>query len=128
MSSIFSRIVNGEIPCYKVAEDEHHLAFLDILPVAKGHILVIPKKEIDKIWDLPEHEFLSLHLFANRVAKKMESVFPCKRVGMAVIGLEVPHAHIHLVPMNEIADITFTTDRLKFSQEEYQEMVRLMVS
>ena len=128
MSSIFSKIVNGEIPCYKVAEDEHHLAFLDILPVAKGHVLVIPKKEIDKIWELTDHEFLSLQLFANRVAKKMEAVFPCKRVGMAVIGLEVPHAHIHLVPMNEIADITFTKERLKFSQDEYQEMVRLMIS
>jgi histidine triad (HIT) family protein len=128
MSSIFSKIVSGEIPCYKVAEDEHHLAFLDILPVAKGHVLVIPKKEIDKIWELTDHEFLSLQLFANRVAKKMEAVFPCKRVGMAVIGLEVPHAHIHLVPMNEIADITFTKERLKFSQDEYQEMVRLMIS
>jgi histidine triad (HIT) family protein len=83
MSSIFSRIVNGEIPCYKVAEDEHHLAFLDILPVAKGHILVIPKKEIDKIWDLPEHEFLSLHLFANRVAKKMESGATCAHTSCA---------------------------------------------
>jgi histidine triad (HIT) family protein len=126
MSSIFSKIVAGEIPCYKVAEDDNHLAFLDILPIAKGHILVIPKKEIDKIWDLSEHEFLSLHLFANRVAKKMEAVFPCKRIGMAVIGLEVPHAHIHLVPMNEIGDITFTKDRLTFTPEEYQEMVQLM--
>lgn len=127
MASIFSRIVSGEIPCFKVAEDEHHLAFFDILPIAKGHVLVVPKKEVDKIWDLSDQEFLSLQLFAKRVAKRMEAVFPCKRIGTAVVGLEVPHAHIHLVPMNEIGDITFTKERLKFTTEEYQEMVNLML-
>ena len=127
MASIFSRIVNGEIPCYKVAEDDLHLAFLDILPVAKGHVLVIPKKEVDKIWDLSDEEFLSLQLFAKRVAQRMEQVFECKRIGTAVIGLEVPHAHIHLIPMNEISDLTFTKERLKFSHEEYLSMVQSMI-
>jgi histidine triad (HIT) family protein len=127
MASIFSKIVAGEISCYKVAEDEHHLAFLDILPIAKGHVLVIPKKEVDKIWDLSDEEFLLLQLFAKRVAKRMEEVFPCKRIGAAVVGLEVPHAHIHLVPMNEIGDISFTKERLKFTTEEYQQMVKAMM-
>jgi histidine triad (HIT) family protein len=127
MASIFSRIVAGEIPCYKVAEDENYLAFLDILPVAKGHILVIPKREEDKLWNLQDEEYLGLMLFAKRIANKMEVVFDCKRVGMAVIGLEVPHAHIHLVPMHQLGDIDFTKERLKFTPEEYQEMINAMI-
>jgi histidine triad (HIT) family protein len=127
MASIFSRIVAGEIPCYKVAEDDNYLAFLDILPVAKGHILVIPKREEDKLWNLQDEEYLGLMLFAKRIANKMEVVFDCKRVGMAVIGLEVPHAHIHLVPMHQLGDIDFTKERLKFTPEEYQEMINAMI-
>ncbi len=127
MASIFSRIVSGEIPCYKVAEDENYLAFLDILPVAKGHILVIPKREEDKLWNLSDEEYLGLMLFAKRIANKMEVVFDCKRVGMAVIGLEVPHAHIHLVPMSSLGDIDFTKERLKFTPDEYQEMINAMI-
>jgi histidine triad (HIT) family protein len=126
MASIFSKIVSGEIPCYKVAEDENYLAFFDILPVAKGHLLVIPKREEDKLWSLSDEEYTGLMLFAKRLASKMQVVFDCKRVGMAVIGLEVPHAHIHLVPMNELGDIDFKKERLKFTPEEYQEMIDKM--
>ena len=122
MSSIFTKIVNGEIPCYKVAEDEHHLAFLDVMPIAKGHTLVIPKKEVDLIFDLDEEEYKNLWAFAQKVAKKLKAAVPCVRVGVAVVGLEVPHAHIHLVPMNEIKDLNFMNERLKFTPEEYQEI------
>ena len=122
MSSIFTKIVNGEIPCYKVAEDEHHLAFLDVMPIAKGHTLVIPKKEVDLIFDLDEEEYKNLWAFAQKVAKKLRAAVPCVRVGVAVVGLEVPHAHIHLVPMNEIKDLNFMNERLKFTPEEYQEI------
>jgi histidine triad (HIT) family protein len=102
------------------------LAFFDILPVAKGHLLVIPKREEDKLWSLSDVEFGDLMLFAKKLANKMQVVFDCKRVGMAVIGLEVPHAHIHLVPMNELGDIDFKKERLKFTPEEYQEMIDKM--
>ena len=122
MSSIFTKIVNGEIPCYKVAEDEHHLAFLDVMPIAKGHTLVIPKKEVDLIFELDEEEYKNLWAFAQKVAKKLKAAVPCVRVGVAVVGLEVPHAHIHLVPMNEIKDLNFMNERLKFTPEEYQEI------
>ena len=122
MSSIFTKIVNGEIPCYKVAEDEYHLAFLDVMPIAKGHTLVIPKKEVDLIFDLDEEEYKNLWAFAQKVAKKLKAAVPCVRVGVAVVGLEVPHAHIHLVPMNEIKDLNFMNERLKFTPEEYQEI------
>ncbi|WP_290372709.1 HIT family protein, partial [uncultured Muribaculum sp.] len=101
MASIFSRIVAGEIPSYKVAEDDKHYAFLDISPVAPGHTLVIPKKEVDYLFDLADDEYESLQLFAKRVAAAMKSALPCKRIGVAVMGLEVPHAHIHLVPINK---------------------------
>lgn len=127
MSSIFTKIVNGEIPCYKVAEDEHHLAFLDVMPIAKGHTLVIPKKEVDLIFDLDEEEYKNLWAFAQKVAKKLKAVVPCVRVGVAVVGLEVPHAHIHLVPMNEIKDLNFMNERLKFTPEEYQEIQQEIV-
>ena len=99
MPSIFSKIVSGDIPAYKVAEDEHHLAFLDIFPLAKGHALVIPKKETDYIFDITSGEYLELWKFAQKVAKAMDKVIACERIGVAVIGLEVPHAHIHLVPL-----------------------------
>lgn len=127
MSSIFTKIVNGEIPCYKVAEDEHHLAFLDVMPIAKGHTLVIPKKEVDLIFDLDKEEYKNLWAFAQKVAKKLKAAVPCVRVGVAVVGLEVPHAHIHLVPMNEIKDLNFMNERLKFTPEEYQEIQQEIV-
>lgn len=122
MASIFTKIVNGEIPCYKIAEDEYHLAFLDAMPIAKGHTLVIPKKEVDLIFDLDEEEYKNLWAFAQKVAKQVKAAIPCVRVGVAVVGLEVPHAHIHLVPMNEIKDLNFMNERLKFTPEEYQEI------
>jgi histidine triad (HIT) family protein len=121
MSSIFSKIVAGEIPAYKVAEDEHHLAFLDIFPLAKGHLLVIPKKETDYIFDISSEEFMALWRFAQIVAKAMDKVFDCERIGVAVIGLEVPHAHIHLVPLEKgVANINFEKPKLKFTPEEFE--------
>ena len=121
MSSIFSKIVTGEIPAYKVAEDEHHLAFLDISPLAKGHLLVIPKKETDYIFDISLDDFSALWGFAQIVAKAMDKVFDCERIGVAVIGLEVPHAHIHLVPLEKgVANINFEEPKLKFTPEEFQ--------
>ena len=122
MSSIFTKIINGEIPCYKIAEDEHHLAFLDIMPLARGHTLVIPKKEVDLIFDLDTEEYKNLWAFAQQVAKKIGAAIPCVRVGVAVVGLEVPHAHIHLVPLNEMKDLNFLNERLKLTPEEYQEI------
>ncbi len=107
MASVFSLIVAGEIPCYKVAEDENHLAFLDINPVAPGHTLVIPKREVNYLFDLPDEEYVALELFAKRVARAIDAAMPCKRVAEAVIGLEVPHAHIHLVPINTEGDLDF---------------------
>lgn len=118
MSTIFSKIVAGEIPSYKVAEDEKHYAFLDINPVAPGHVLVIPKREVDYIFDLPDEEFLELQLFAKRVAEAVKQAMPCKRVGVAVMGLEVPHAHIHLIPINEEADMNFFKEKVSLSSDE----------
>lgn len=118
MSTIFARIISGEIPAYKVAENEHFLAFLDVQPVAEGHTLVIPKKEVDYIFDMPDQDLAALHLFAKSVAKAVKAAVPCRKIGMAVVGLEVPHAHIHLIPMNEIGDMSFTKERLKLSPEE----------
>lgn len=128
MSSIFTKIVNGEIPCYKIAEDEHHLAFLDVLPLVKGHTLVIPKKEVDLIFDLESEEYKNLWGFAQQVAKKVGAAIPCVRVGVAVIGLEVPHAHIHLVPMNSMKDLNFSNERLKLTPEEYQEIQEKIIN
>jgi histidine triad (HIT) family protein len=122
MATLFTRIINGEIPCYKIAENELFIAFLDILPVAMGHALVVPKKEIDYIFDLPEEELRELNLFAKEVARKIQSVIPCKKIGVSVIGLEVPHAHMHLIPINNIHDMNFEKERLKFTPEEYQEL------
>ena len=126
--TIFSKIVNDEIPAYKIAEDEHHLAFLDILPLAKGHTLVIPKKEVDLIFDLDSEEFKNLWSFAQQVGKKIGNAIPCKRVGVAVVGLEVPHAHIHLVPLNGIEDLNFQNERLKFTEEEYKEVQQAIIN
>ena len=118
MASIFSKIVSGEIPSFKVAEDENHLAFLDIFPLQYGHVLVIPKKETDYLFDLATDEYLNLFLFAKKVAKAMDEVIICERIGVAVIGLEVPHAHIHLVPLNNVTDINFERPKLKFSEKK----------
>ncbi len=124
MASIFSKIISGDVPAFKVAEDENHLAFLDIFPLAYGHVLVIPKKETDYIFDITSDEYLELFRFAQQVAKAMDKVIVCKRIGIAVIGLEVPHAHIHLVPLNNVSDINFERPKLKFSDEKMQEIAR----
>ena len=118
MSSIFSKIVTGEIPCYEVAENENFIAFLDIFPLAKGHTLVIPKKETDYIFDMQSDEYKELWAFAQKVAKAQKKVIPCERIGVAVIGLEVPHVHIHLIPINEVSDIDFSKPKLQFTKEE----------
>ena len=128
MSSIFTRIVNGEISAYKVAEDENHLAFLDIFPLAKGHILVIPKKETDYIFDIDSKDYTALWEFAQKIAKAMDKVIKCERIGVAVIGLEVSHAHIHLVPINGVSDINFERPKLKFSEEEMKSVADLIKS
>lgn len=119
MATVFSKIVSGEIPCYKVAETNDYLAFLDVRPLTAGHTLVIPKKETDYIFDIEDEQFAGLHLFAKIVAKGVKQVIPCKRIGVAVIGLEVPHAHIHLVPMNAIGDLNFDKERAVISPEEF---------
>lgn len=122
MATIFSKIINGEIPCYKIAEDDRFLAFLDINPLAKGHTLVIPKREVNYIFDLPEDELAGLMVFARKTALAIGKVMPCKRVGVAVIGLEVPHAHVHLVPINGVYDIDFKKPKLQISNEEFLEI------
>ena len=122
MASIFTKIVNGEIPSYKVAEDENYFAFLDISPVAKGHTLVIPKKEVDYLFDLDDELYSGLHLFAKKVAVGLKKAIPCEKVGVLVLGLEVPHAHIHLAPMQNEADILNFSEKLKFSPEEFEEI------
>ena len=122
MPTIFSRIVAGEIPSYKVAEDEKHYAFLDINPVAAGHVLVIPKQEVDYIFDLNDDDYLALQLFAKRVAEAIKQAMPCKRVGVAVMGMEVPHTHIHLIPINEEADMNFFKEKVSLSVVEMNEI------
>ena len=107
MASIFTRIINGEIPCYKIAEDDRHFAFLDINPVTPGHTLVVPRREVSYLFDLDDDEYVSLELFAKKVARAIEQTIPCKRIAEAVIGLEVPHAHIHLIPINSESDVDF---------------------
>jgi histidine triad (HIT) family protein len=120
MPSIFSRIINGEIPAWKVAESERFLAFLDVNPLAKGHTLIVPKIETDYFFDLSDEEITSIMLFSKKVASAMRSTLPCLRIGMSVIGLEVPHAHIHLVPLNSMGDINFSNSRLNLSAEEME--------
>jgi histidine triad (HIT) family protein len=123
---LFSKIVKGEIPCHKVAENDQFLAFLDIMPLVKGHVLVIPKREEDYIFDLEDEELAAMMVFAKNVARKMKKVLPCRKIGVTVIGLEVPHAHIHLIPINGIADMDFSRKKLSFSAEELSETAGLI--
>ena len=120
MASIFTKIVNGEIPSYKIAEDENYFAFLDINPLAKGHTLVIPKKEVDYIFNIDDELYKGLFAFAKKVAPAIEKVIPCKRIGLTVIGLEVPHAHIHLIPINSIYDMDFKQPKLQLKAGEFE--------
>jgi histidine triad (HIT) family protein len=122
MATIFTKIVRGEIPSYKILEDERFYAFLDIYPLAKGHTLVIPKVEIDDLFDLEDDLLAGMITFSKKIAKAIEKVIPCARVGVAVLGLEVPHAHIHLIPINSEADISFSRPKLKLSQEEFEDI------
>jgi len=124
MASIFTKIVNGEIPCYKIAETENCLAFLDVLPLRAGHTLVIPKKEVDNYYDLEDDLFQEVNALAKRVSAAIKKSVPCSRVGVAVIGLEVPHAHVHLVPINSLSDLDFTKERAKFTQEEFNSLAK----
>ncbi len=128
MSSIFTKIVAGEIPSYKIAEDEQHLAFLDAMPLVKGHTLVIPKNETDFIFDLENEDFKNLWSFAQTVAKKLERTYPSQRIAVAVVGLEVPHAHIHLIPIEKMDDMNFKNERLKLSDEEYKEIQNTIIN
>lgn len=120
MATIFSRIIAGEIPCYKLAEDERFFAFLDINPLVKGHALVVPKQEVDYIFDLSDDDLAAMHVFAKKLAHAIEKAFPCKKVGEAVVGLEVPHAHIHLIPMQKESDMLFSNPKLKLADEEFK--------
>ncbi|WP_297098069.1 HIT family protein [uncultured Draconibacterium sp.] len=126
MASIFTKIINGEIPSYKVAEDENYFAFLDIFPTAKGHTLVIPKKEVDYLFDLDDETYAGLQMFAKKVSKGLEKAVPCKKVGVMVLGLEVPHAHIHLVPMQSEHDLLNFADKTKFPPEEMEQLAKLI--
>ena len=128
MASIFSKIISGEIPSYKIAENEKFFAFLDIMPLAIGHTLVVPKKEIDYIFDLPENLLAEMMVFSKSVAKKIEKSIECDRIGVSVIGLEVPHAHIHLIPINSITDMDFSKEKLKLSHEEFIKVAALINS
>lgn len=120
--SIFTKIVNGEIPSFKIAETDNFLAFLDVMPLRKGHTLVIPKKQVDYIYDLDDNVLSELFVFSKKVAKKIEAKISCKRIGVSVIGLEVPHAHIHLIPIDSVADIDFSQPKLKLSNAEFSEI------
>ncbi len=123
MSSIFTKIINGEIPCYKIAEDENFIAFLDVNPNAKGHTLCVPKQEINKIFDMDEALYLGLMQFSRKVAIALEKTVPCKRVGVAVIGLEVPHTHVHLIPLNQMEDMRFQ-NKVTLSKEEFEALAK----
>ncbi|CAA7195684.1 MULTISPECIES: HIT family protein [Chryseobacterium] len=128
MSTIFTKIINNEIPSYKIAEDENFIAFLDAMPLVKGHALVVPKKEVDLIFDLDSEEYKNLWEFAQKVAKNLKKAIPCIRVGVAVVGLEVPHAHIHLIPLNKMEDMNFKNERLKLTNEEYKEIQNSIIN
>ena len=123
MSSIFTKIIKGEIPCYKIAEDDDFLAFLDVNPNAKGHTLCVPKQEIDKIFDIEDDLYLGLMQFSKKIAIALEKTVPCKRIGMAVIGLEVPHAHVHLIPLNEMGEMTFK-HKVSLTKEEFEALAK----
>jgi len=122
MATIFTKIIKGEIPCYKIAEDDNYFAFLDINPLARGHTLVIPKIEIDYLFDLDDNIIAGLHVFAKKIARAIDLVMDCQRVGVAVLGLEVPHAHVHLIPINSLYDIEFSRPKLKLAEEEFKEI------
>lgn len=124
MATIFSKIINGEIPSYKVGENESCYAFLDIQPVTRGHVLVVPKVEVDYIFDLEDEKLAELMIFAKSIAKKMDKVFDCERIGISVIGLEVPHTHIHLMPINGITDMDFSKDKLSFPEDEMEKIAK----
>lgn len=128
MASIFTKIINREIPAYIVAETDQAIAFLDVFPLRKGHTLVIPKKEVDKFYDLPEEDYVAVMKLAKKIAPAIEKSFDCKRVGEAIIGLEVPHAHVHLVPMNEMNDLNFNQEKLKLSSEEMEEIQQKIIA
>ena len=128
MSSIFTKIINGEVPSYKIAEDEKCYAFLDVSPLAEGHTLVVPKQEVDYIFDLDDELLTHLHLFAKKVAKAMKEVIECEKIGMAVIGLDVRHTHIHLVPLKEVGDLNFAKPKLELPKERMQEIANLISS
>jgi histidine triad (HIT) family protein len=122
MATIFTRIINGEIPCYKVAEDDRYFAFLDINPLKAGHTLVIPKKETDYLFDIDDNDLAGMMLFSKKVAAAIRIAYPCNRIGVAVLGLEVPHAHIHLIPMDSMEDVNFKNPKLKFAPEEFRKI------
>ena len=126
MQSVFLRIINGDIPSYKVAEDSKHLAFLDIAPLSKGHVLVVPKQQIDYLFDLEDDKYIDLWRFTKKVSTAIKKVIPCERIGVAVIGFEVPHAHIHLVPINKLGDINFSNKRLNLSDQDFSEISQLI--
>lgn len=128
MSTIFSKIIAGEIPCHRVAENENFIAFLDINPLAKGHVLVIPKKNIDYLFDMEDADLSKMMVFSKKVAKGIEQIIPCKKIGVAVIGLEVAHAHIHLVPINGVYDIDFSKPKLSLSTDEMEQIARDIAS
>ena len=128
MATIFSRIIAGEIPCYKVAENEKFFAFLDINPLVKGHTLVVPKQEVDYIFDLSDEDLAAMHVFAKKIARAIETAFPCKKVGEAVIGLEVPHAHIHLIPIQKESDMLFSNPKLKLADDEFVSIAKAISS
>lgn len=124
MATIFTKIINGEIPCYKIAEDERYFAFLDINPLKAGHTLVVPKKETDYIFDLDDDQLKGIIIFSKKVAAAIKAAFPCNRIGIAILGLEVPHAHIHLVPMDSMEDVNFRNPKLKFTPEEFKKIAK----
>ena len=122
MASIFSKIIAGQIPCYKIAENDHFIAFLDVFPLKKGHVLVVPKKEVDYIFDLDNETYIGLMAFSKEVALAMKKAIPCNRIALNVFGLEVPHAHVHLIPMNTMNDVNFTNEKLKLSKEDFEQI------
>ena len=128
MATIFSKIISGEIPAYKILENDQFLAFLDVFPLAKGHALVIPKNETDYIFDIDDKELGEMMVFAKKVSKAIKSAFPCSKIGVSVVGLEVPHAHIHLIPINQVSDMNFSKPKLSFTKEEMESMAESIKS
>jgi histidine triad (HIT) family protein len=122
MATIFTKIINGEIPCYKIAENDRYFAFLDINPLREGHTLVVPKREVDYIFDMDDEQLTGLILFSKKVAAAIREVFPCNRISIAILGLEVPHAHVHLIPMDSMEDVNFKNPKLKLSQQEFKDI------